>query len=59
MTISRIAGSCAAIRFGVKPAWKSIFRRSCLGGSMPMNIARNSSSGKPSVTAVIPPSSEE
>ena len=47
MTIARIAGSCAAIRFGVKPAWKSIFSRSCLGGSMPMNIARMSSSGKP------------
>ncbi len=26
---------------------------------MPMNMARESSSGKPSVTAVTPPSSEE
>ena len=57
--ISRIASSWAAIRFGVKPAWKSILSRSCLGGSMPMNIARMSSSGKPSVIAVTPPSSEE
>ena len=44
---------------GVKPAWKSILSRSCLGGSMPMNIARISSSGNTSVTAVTPPSSEE
>ena len=58
-TIARIAGSWAAIRLGVKPAWKSILSRSCLGGSIPMNIARISSSGKMSVTAVTPPSSEE
>ena len=57
--ISRMASSCAAIRFGVKPAWKSILSRSCLGGSMPMNIARMSSNGNPSVIAVTPPSSEE
>ena len=57
--ISRMASSWAAIRLGVKPAWKSILRRSCLGGSMPMNIARISSSGNPSVIAVTPPSSEE
>ena len=44
---------------GVKPAWKSILRRSCLGGSMPMNIARISSSGNPSAIAVTPPTSEE
>jgi hypothetical protein len=44
---------------GVKPAWKSSFRRSVLGGSMPMNIARMSSIGKPSVIAVTPPRSEE
>ena len=59
ITILRIAGSCAAIRLGVNPAWNSIFKRSCFGGSMPMNIARSSSSGKPSVTAVTPPSSDE
>ena len=44
--IARIASSCSAIRFGVKPRWKSALRRSCFGGSMPMNIARVSSSGK-------------
>ena len=48
-----------AIRRGVNPAWNSIFRRSCFGGSMPMNIARMSSSGNTSVTAVMPPISEE
>ncbi len=37
--IARIASSCSAIRLGVKPRWKSIFSRSCFGGSMPMNIA--------------------
>ena len=57
-TIARIAGSWAAIRLGVKPAWKSIFRRSCRGGSMPMNIERISLSGN-TPTDVMPPSSEE
>ena len=59
MTISLIASSCAAIRFGVKPAWNSALIRSCLGGSMPMNIARESSIGKTSLIAVTPPTSEE
>ena len=59
MVISRIFSSCIAIRFGVNPAWKSIFRRSCLGGSMPMNIAREYSIGKPVLIAVTPPSSDE
>ncbi len=59
VTISRISSSWAAIRFGVKPAWKSALRRSCLGGSMPMNIARLSSIGKPALIAVTPPSSDE
>ena len=58
ITISLIAGSWAAIRFGVKPAWNSIFKRSCLGGSMPMNIERISLSGN-TPTAVTPPSSDE
>jgi hypothetical protein len=59
-TITRISSSCSAIRFGVNPRWKSAFRRSCLGGSIPMNIARDSSSGKiASVSAVTPPSSDE
>ena len=57
-TIALIAGSCAAIRFGVKPAWNSIFRRSCRGGSIPMNIERISLSGNTPVD-VMPPSSEE
>ena len=58
--ISRIASSCSAIRFGVKPRWKSALSRSCLGGSMPMNIACMSSSGRIAwVSAVIPPRSEE
>ncbi len=59
MTILRISSSWAAIRFGVKPAWKRALRRSCLGGSMPMNIARASSIGKTSSIATTPPSSEE
>ena len=58
-TIARIAGSCPAIRLGVNPAWNSFLSRSCLGGSMPMNIARMSSIGNTSVTAVMPPTSEE
>ncbi len=58
-TIARIASSCAAMRFGVKPAWNSALMRSCFGGSMPMNIARISSSGNTSRAAVMPPSSEE
>ncbi len=60
VTISRIAGSCSAIRRGVNPRWNSCLSRSCLGGSMPMNIARVSSSGMiESVSAVTPPRSEE
>ena len=51
IAIARIASSWAAIRFGVKPAWNSAFRRSCFGGSMPMNIARASSIGKPPAAA--------
>ena len=58
--IARISSSCSAIRFGVKPRWKSAFSRSCFGGSMAMNIALWSSSGKiASVSAVTPPSSDE
>ena len=44
--IARISSSCSAIRFGVKPRWKSALMRSCLGGSIPMNIACCSSSGR-------------
>ena len=43
--ISRISSSCSAIRFGVKPRWKSALRRSCFGGSMPMNIAWSARAG--------------
>ena len=58
--ISRIGSSWSAIRFGVKPRWKSCLRRSCLGGSMPMNIDWISSSGRIEwVSAVMPPISEE
>ena len=58
--ISLMASSCSAMRFGVKPRWKSAFSRSCFGGSMPMNIAVVSSSGRPAwVAARIPPRSEE
>ena len=49
--IALIASSWAAIRRGVKPAWKSAFSRSCLGGSIPMNIACASSSGKPAAAS--------
>jgi hypothetical protein len=56
--MARIDGSWAAMRRGVKPAWKSIFRRSCRGGSIPMNIERISLSGNTPI-AVMPPSSEE
>ena len=59
IAISRIRSSWSAIRFGVKPLWKSALRRSCFGGSMPMNIARASSIGKVSANTVTPPSSEE
>ncbi len=60
IVISRIASSCSAIRFGVNPRWKSILRRSCFGGSMPMNIERISSTGMTgSVIVVMPPRSEE
>ncbi len=52
--IARISSSWAAIRRGVKPPWKSAFNRSCLGGSIPMNIAWVSSSGKTALIAVIP-----
>ncbi len=58
-TIALIASSWAAIRFGVKPAWNSALTRSCWGGSMPMNIARVSSSGKAMLVDVTPPTSEE
>jgi hypothetical protein len=53
--IARISSSCSAIRFGVKPRWNRDFRRSCFGGSIPMNIAEMSSSGMiASVSAVMP-----
>ena len=59
-TICRISSSWSAIRFGVKPRWNSDFRRSCFGGSIPMNIARISSTGMTeSLSAVTPPSSDE
>ena len=57
--IRRIAGSCAAIRRGVNPAWNRFFSRSWRGGSIPMNIACISSSGNTSVISVTPPRSEE
>jgi hypothetical protein len=48
------------MRLGVKPRWNRALRRSCLGGSMPMNIARISSSGMIEWrSSVIPPTSEE
>ena len=60
IVIARIASSCSAIRFGVKPRWKSALIRSCLGGSIPMNIACCSSSGRIAfLSAVKPPISEE
>ncbi len=59
VVISRIVSSWAAIRLGVNPAWKRCLMRSCLGGSMPMNIARASSIGKTPEAAVTPPSSDE
>ena len=59
VVIARISSSCSAIRFGVNPRWNSAFRRSCFGGSMPMNIAWMSSSGMiASVSAVTPPADE-
>ncbi len=60
IAICLMAGSCSAIRLGVNPRWKSAFSRSCLGGSMPMNIACWSSSGRIAFfSAVKPPISEE
>ena len=53
------AQSGKVIRFGVNPRWNSALRRSCFGGSMPMNIAWMSSSGMiASVSAVTPPADE-
>ena len=43
--IARIAGSCAAIARGVNARWKSALMRSCIGGSIPMNIPCTSSIG--------------
>ena len=57
--MSRIASSCSAIRLGVNPRWKSIFRRSCLGGSMPMNIARTSSTGMTALVRAVTPVADE
>jgi hypothetical protein len=58
--MARMASSCSAMRLGVNPRWKSALRRSCLGGSMPMNMAWISSSGMIAlVSAVMPPSSDE
>ena len=57
--ISRIVLSCSAIRLGVKPRWKSIFRRSCFGGSMPMNIALTSSTGMIACVRAVTPVAEE
>jgi hypothetical protein len=59
MVIALISSSWSAIRLGVKPFWNSALIRSCLGGSIPMNIARVNSSGNTSVTAVTPPRSDE
>ena len=55
IAIARIASSCSAIRFGVKPRWKSALIRSCLGGSMPMNIACWSSSGRTAFFRAVKP----
>jgi hypothetical protein len=57
--IARIASSWSAMRFGVKPAWNSALRRSCFGGSIPMNIACTSSTGNTPVASVMPPRSDE
>ena len=57
--ISRMVGSCSAIRFGVKPRWKSALRRSCFGGSMPMNIACVSSSGMIASRSAVMPVADE
>jgi len=40
LTISLIASSWAAIRFGVKADWKIALMRSWRGGSIAMNMAR-------------------
>ena len=43
-----------------EPRWNRDFRRSCFGGSIPMNIAEMSSSGMiASVSAVMPLGAEE
>src|SRR4051812_43183484 len=36
VAISRISSSWSAMRFGVKPAWKSALTRSCFGGAHPL-----------------------
>ena len=57
--ISRMAGSCSAMRRGVKPRWKSALSRSCLGGSIPMNIACISSSGMIASVSSVKPVADE
>ena len=57
--ISRIASSCSSIRFGVKPRWNSALSRSCFGGSMPMNMAWVSSSGRIALVSAVIPWAEE
>ena len=59
LVISRIAGSCSLMRLGVKPRWKSALRRSCLGGSIPMNIAWLSSSGRIASVSAVKPVADE
>ena len=57
--IARISSSCSAIRLGVKPRWKSALSRSCLGGSMPMNIAEIRSTGMIAFVRAVMPVAEE
>jgi hypothetical protein len=59
LVISRIAGSCSLMRLGVNPRWKSALSRSCLGGSIPMNIAWPSSRGRMEWRSAVKPLAEE
>jgi hypothetical protein len=59
VVMARISSSCSAIRLGVKPRWKSALSRSCCGGSIPMNIAWVSSSGRIAWVIAVTPCADE
>jgi hypothetical protein len=57
--MARISSSWSAIRLGVNPRWNRALSRSCLGGSMPMNIAEISSTGMIALVSAVTPLADE